>query len=238
MKNLKKYIEKYKETYTYENPNSLSDLIRELQKYITFAFNIEGKTPPKLILNNTPDKKGETTLAYSEPLLYISLSKRISRNIENTKNTFQDAHLTSGYPKNIKKINISSDGKNEYFVDQAIIETDNELLLSLKTKTVKEQFEYINTLERALNIYANKIKSKLIVACGIKMISTENEINSQGLIVSNITFHVLLREIIIIDETYILKGFEIYDGKDITFATGKLINDKWQEYKTNEFEIF
>ena len=50
--NLKKMVERYKNTFTFNRPDILIDLIDEIQTLFEFSFTIENYPMPKIILGD------------------------------------------------------------------------------------------------------------------------------------------------------------------------------------------
>jgi hypothetical protein len=217
-------VEDIRGQLTWKNPNILLDFIEELQKVIEFTFELEGfdKKLEMVLGEERKEQSSETTLAYKGPTLFISLARRSSTgtNKESLVDLFK-GNLISGVPK-FRTEQDKDDG-----TQFALINTDNELKLVLKTKTVKEQFEVINILERSLNVYSPILLRNFVQLCGVTEIKTEDASDKADLYTSTISFQARLKEIVEINRTFILKYFEIYFSKeeDVSYASGIIDGD-------------
>lgn len=216
MDKLKTLILDFQTSYKFDNKNVLLDVINNLQRVIDFAFEIEldlKTNKPKLVLGEIKeDEQSNKTLVYDTPTIYITLKKRAySGSLGRTSHELFQGNLASAVPKFEKKVYLDKND-NENFIYKSVIQTDNELLLRLKTKTIKEQLIIINILERALNVYCRKILSGFISFCAIKEIETEKSQDKDEMYTSNIKFQLRLNEELEIDDTYLLSAFSVYCG--------------------------
>lgn len=202
-----------------------------------YAFAIEKtdkKIIPKLYLGeDDSDKKTEETSIYTGPTLHISLGRRAACGTNAQSNfDFFTGNVISGAPK-YKKDNFKTGDTpdSEYEGETALVITDNEIIFILKTRTIKEQFQIINILERALNIYCRSILSEFVYLCGVKDIKSEKLKDEQKLETMTINFQIRLKEILKIDRSFILKSFNIFSGKEDSFeySSGQIKNEKWEE---------
>lgn len=217
MDKLKLLVQQFQDTYKFDNKNVLLDVIENLQRVIDFAFELEldlKELKPKLVLGETKeDDQSNKTLAYDNPTLYISLKKRAySGSLGRTTHELFQGNLASAVPKFEKKIYLDKDD-NENYIYKAVIQTDNELLLRLKTKTIKEQLTIVNILERALNVYCRKILNSFISFCAIKDIEADKNQDKDEMYTTNIKFQLRLNEELEVDDTYLLKAFSVYCGE-------------------------
>ena len=233
-KELNTYVKKYKGKYQYYNKNILFDIVQQIQNIIEFSFEIEDYDPqllPKLVLaQENIDTDSNKTTAYTKPQLYISLKKRapVSNDYANSSQTFADANAISGYPR-FQKNETREDGR---LITHSLMTYDNHLKMVLITKTVKEQLELINILERGLNIYSTLIQPPFITVCGIVSVESNDEKTKTNTMKTIINFHVRTREVVDIDKSYINMGYRIYSGQYHT-ASGELDkNGTWQNYDT------
>jgi hypothetical protein len=241
---LKEYLAEHDNEYIFKNPNILSDVIVHFQDLMEYAFHVEGieeNMQPKMILGEeNVDNESEKTRTYEQPVLSITLSKRMScgTNDKSLTGLFHN-NLIAGVPKFIHKVKKIEDEEIEF--EQGVFFTDNELCLTLKTKTVKEQIVLINLIERALNIYSATIRPDFVVVCGIKEIKTESKKDSINFETAKIYFQLRLKEIVNIDRLFLLRGFKIFTGQDkeIEVSNGKLDKEgNWQDNVVAEFEQF
>ncbi|MGL5714995.1 MAG: hypothetical protein ACRCX2_18410 [Paraclostridium sp.] len=236
---LRKYIENNPQKYSFNNPEILLNIIEELQKVIKYAIIVEGvdqSLVPKLILGDEPDDvESNKTQTYEKPVLSVSLSRRMSAGTnERTLTKLFDNNLIAGTPKYIRKVKGEPDmfGEQENLYEQGVYFTDNELCLTLKTKTVKEQLKIINILERALNIYARQLIGNFIVVCGIKEINTEEKKDNKKFETAKILFHMRLKEIVNMDSLSLIRGFQIFTSNEniLDIYSGKIKEDgTWED---------
>lgn len=217
MDKLKALIKDFQTTYKFDNPNVLLDVIQNLQTVIDFAFEIEldlKKHKPKLMLGESKeDEQSNKTLVYDSPLIFITLKKRAySGSLGKSTHELFQGNLASAVPKFEKKFYLDKNN-NDNFIYKSVIQTDNELLLRLKTKTIKEQLVIINILERSLNVYCRRILSNFISFCAIKEITTDSSQDKDEMYTTNILFQLRLNEELEIDDTYLLKAFSVYCGE-------------------------
>ena len=217
MDKLREVIEGFQNNYKFDNKNILLDIIQDLQNVIEFAFEIEldiKDYKPKLVLGeDKSDEQSNKTLNYESPHIYITLKRRsYSGSLGKTSYELFQGNLASAVPKFEKKIYINVEGEED-FIYKSVIQTDNELLLRLKTKTIKDQLIIINILERALNVYCRKILNKYISFCAIKDIESEKEQDKDGMYTAEIKFQLRLNEELEVDDTYLLKAFSVYSGE-------------------------
>lgn len=238
---LNEFVRENKTVYNFYNENVLHEIVNSIQENIKFAFLIERHKEreliPKLFLSEDfEDIDSNKTHQYNQPLIYISLKKRVpvSTNPRNNNNTFGHSNIISGMPKFFKQY--QEDGA---IYESALMNFDNQFELVLLTKNIKEQLEVLNILERALNIYSNIIKSNTIAVAGITSIIGEGKKTSDNLTKTVINFEVRTNEIVKIDKNYILKGYRIYTDEFET-GSGEIKNDKeWEEYpKDGEYIDF
>ena len=216
MDKLKAMVLDFQSSYKFDNKNILLDVIDNLQKVIDFAFEIEldlKKNKPRLVLGEIKeDEQSNKTLIYDNPTIYITLKKRAySGSLGRSTHELFQGNLASAVPKFEKKIYLD-ENNDENFIYKAVIQTDNELLLRLKTKTIKEQLIIINILERALNVYCRKILKSFISFCAIKEIITEKSQDKDEMYTSDIKFQFRLNEELEVDDTYLLSAFSVYCG--------------------------
>lgn len=240
-------LEKLRNQIVVQNKNILESIIKFFQASILLAINLETvdkKLTPKLILGEeSKEKDSSKTLEYIQPILSISLTKRAPTGINDStvKDLFSN-NLISGRPKFDRKYIVKEvDGKEQdYEIKEAMFRTDNELCLTLKTKTVREQFILLPLIERALNIYCKFHMPNIVDVCGIKEITTEIKKDDTDLETAKIRYQLRITETVLIDETYLLKGFEIisHDGllEGIVTNTGKIDeNENWKDNVTEEY---
>lgn len=236
----------------FKNPHILRDIVSFFQKVIVLAIgleNIDAKLTPRLVLGEeNVETESSITRNYDEPVVYLTLKRRAPTGInENTLKDLFSNNLVSGIPKferAVKKVVISDSGETEeYNVSGTMFKTDNELCLSLKTKTVKEQLTLLPVMERALNIYSQIVKPDFIDVCGVKNIETESKKDKTDFETARITFQLRVIEQVIFDDTYILKGFEILaqdsEFEGISSNSGRIDENKnWIDNVTEEYSEY
>ncbi|MGL5715862.1 MAG: hypothetical protein ACRCX2_22785 [Paraclostridium sp.] len=251
-KKTQKELDQLRSTIEFTNPNILKNIVQFFQKVILLSVELEGldKTlTPKLVLGEEPNEVDSSkTLDYERPMMYLTLVRRASTGVNNDtlKDLFSN-NLMSGIPKfdrKVAKIEKDEEGnEEEYYILESMTKTDNELCLSLKTKTVKEQLVLLPMLERALNIYSQIVKPTYIDVCGIKSIKTETKKDASDFETAKIFFQLRVVETVLVDDTYIIKGFEII-GNDSEFAgvttnSGQIDeNNNWVDNVTAEYGEF
>lgn len=232
---LNKFVTENENTYNFYNENILHNLIENIQDNINFAFLIEknkDRINPKLILSEDfEDIESNKTIEYKQPILYISLKKRspVSSNESNSNKTFAHSNIISGIPRFIKK----EKDQNGNFYEYSLMSFDNSFQLILFTKTIKEELEVLNILERSLNIYSNIIKPEYVIASGITSIETKDKKTKEQLTKTIISFEVRTKEVVKIDKNYILKGYKIFTNEFET-GSGEIVNDNWEEYPIDD----
>lgn len=221
---LNKYLNKFSGLYSAHNPNIVWDTINYLQNLLEFSFLVDGNDVPEIYLGEADlEENNNKTKTYKKPQIFLKLQKRCYAPINDTsRKLFNNSEvLLASFPvirkKNIK-IKVKEDGtKEEYPYHTGVFYSDNEFLLTLKTKTFKEQYEIINILERTLNIYAKKFYEKIVLASGIVRLENKEMKDKDDLKTLNIYFQIRLKEVIDIDDTFLLKAFSIFEGKEDIF---------------------
>jgi hypothetical protein len=236
----------------FKNPKILEDIMIFFQKVIVLAVSLEEvdeKLIPRLVLGEEPvDLDSSKTREYTQPIMYLTLTRRASTGVnDRTLTDLFSNNLISGIPKfdqMVKKRVDEEDGTyEEYDVVSTMFKTDNELCLSLKTKTVKEQLTLLPVLERALNIYSQIVKPTFIDVCGVKNIATEPKKDETDFETAKITFQLRAVEQVVFDDTYIVRGFEII-SKDLEYEgiktnSGQIDESgKWIDNVNEEYEEF
>lgn len=228
------------------NPNILYSMIQFFQKAIQLGLameNVDKKLMPKLMLGEEDKEKDSSkTLEYTGPILSITLERRAPTGINaSTVTDLFHNNLIAGTPKFQTDIQKDKEGA-DYMVQLTSYSTDNEILLTLKTKTVKEQFTLLPIIERSLNIYSQKIKPQCIVVCGIKNIKTEEKKDDTNLETAKIYFQLRVTETITVDDTYLLKGFHLLTGIDLSQVSassgGFDETGGWVDNETEDFTEF
>ncbi|MGL4988287.1 MAG: hypothetical protein ACRC5F_03460, partial [Cetobacterium sp.] len=212
-KKTQRLLDDLKTTIEFKNPNILKNIVQFFQKVILLSVELEGldkSMTPKLVLGEEPSEVDSSkTLDYEGPVMYLTLVRRASTGVNNDtlKDLFSN-NLMSGIPKFdrkvLKTITDEHGNEEEYMVLESMTKTDNELCLSLKTKTVKEQLVLLPMLERALNIYAQIVKPVYIDVCGVKGISTEVKKDAADFETAKILFQLRVVETVTVDDTYII----------------------------------
>lgn len=251
-KQTEKELSELKGSIEVRNPEILKEIVQFFQKVITLAINLENidtNMSPRLVLGEEPvETDSSKTREYDRPTIYISLARRAPTGVNN--NTMVDLfsnNLISGIPKFdrvVRKKIIDENGTvEEYDVLSSLFKTDNEIILSLKTKTVKEQLTLLPLLERALNLYSQPVKPYFVDVCGIKNIETLTRKDNTSFETAKITFQLRILEQVTFDDTYILKGFEILgndeDFQGIITNTGKIDETgNWTDNVTKEYDEY
>lgn len=262
-KQLELYLDKFRGIYEHQNKDILFNVVEYIQTLLEFSFAVEDYQVPKFIFGEEKDEDDTTkTKTYEKPLIFLKLIKRCYApvNDESRKLFANEEVLLASFPvmfetvyKEIKQPN-GTILKHPY--QQGLFYSDNEFLLTLKTKTLKEQYKIINILERTFNIYAKKFYSGIILASGIVKLESKELKDKDELKTINIYFQLRLKEIINYDNTYLLKAFKIFSGKedifeidgsegnfetpdikDITFFPNKKIKENNNSEFNNIYEI-
>lgn len=239
---LDEFVNEYRDVYKFDNYNILFDLIDEIQNIIDFTFSVEiskEQIMPQLKLGEPDDEiDSSKTQEYKKPLLFINLQKRKSVGMTGNSNdvkykTFHN-NLVAGVPKFAREIELADKRK----VQKAVMYYDNQFTLTLITKTVKEAMEFIPLIERGLNINSRAIMPNFIEVSGITNIETIERKENDKTVRTKITYEVRSREELIIDNSYILVGYQIHNG-DVEFKSGSIQNGTWIENQEDgEFEKF
>lgn len=233
-----KYVEEYMGMYKYTNPDILFDLTDEIQNIIQFTFTIEPqkrKIIPKLKLG-TPDEEIDSsrTVEYRGPELYIKLNKRRPVGSNKTDVKTFEGNLIAGVPRFSKQV-ILEDGRQ---IERKYIKYDNEFQLILVTKTTKEALEFIPLIERALNVNSRLIMPSFIDVSGIIETKTLENENTDKTIRTQILYQIRSQETVDIDNSYILKGYQIF-ANELETGSGAIVNDEWKNNKEDgEFVEF
>lgn len=235
-----KLKDKYGERYEYSKETILFDTIEEIQKILDFAFYLKGyNNTPQLILDEDVSEEENTkTKPYKQPLLFISLNKRAYAPMDsNSKKLFTHAEeLLASVPTVYKRYEYYDEiTKQKIPFKSLIFRSDNEFTLTLKTKTVKEQLEIINILEKSLNVYSRLFHSEFINHLGISKIEKKERKDKNELKVAVIYFQVRLNEVIAFNDTYLLEAFRIFSGREDIFE----IDGSGDNFTpTNNFKFF
>lgn len=245
-------LDDLKGTIEVRNPDILKEIVQFFQKVITIGIsleNIDTNMTPRLVLGEEPvETDSAKSREYDRPTIYITLVRRAPTGVNtHTLTDLFSNNLISGTPKFdrlVKKRVIHEGGElEEYDVISSMFKTDNELTLSLKTKTVKEQLTLLPLLERALNLYSQPVKPDFIDVCGIKNIETLTRKDATSFETAKITFQLRVQEQVIFDETYILRGFEILandsEFQGIITNTGRIDESgNWIDNVVEEYEEY
>lgn len=225
IKKLNFYLDKFAGIYEHHNKNILWNSIEFIQTLLEFSFRVENfPNTPKFFLGEDKEEDDTTkTKPYEKPLIFLKLNKRCYApvNDENRKLFANSEVLLASFPvlpHTMEKEIKNEDGtitKHPY--QSGLFYSDNEFLLTLKTRTLKEQYEILNILERTFNIYAKKLYPDMMLACGIVRMESKELKDKDDLKTINIYFQLRLKEIIDYDETYLLKAFYIFAGKEDIF---------------------
>lgn len=218
-KKLQELIEKHKDTFVFHRPNILVDLVDEIQKLLEFAFLIEQYPFPKIILGDDI-KENDTTksLDSDNGQIFIKLNKRSyhTQSESDNQRMFQSEKvILASSPKFSNSIRLQErDGiKEEIPIREEMFFSDNEFIFTLKTKTLKQQFEILNILERTLNIYVKRISENFVSVSGISEIKSVPRKDKDELETLEIHYQFRLKEISIYNRYYLLEAFRIAYGK-------------------------
>jgi hypothetical protein len=227
-----KYVEQYSRTLEYQNPDILFDLTDEIQSIVQFTFAIEPNKKsimPKLKLG-TPDEEVDSsrTVEYEGPELYIKLSKRRPVGSDKTDKKTFEGNLTAGTPRFSQKIKLD-DGT---VIERKYMKYDNEFQLILVTKTTKEALEFIPLIERALNVNSRLIMPTFIDVSGIIETKTLDNKTTDKTIRTQISYQVRSQETVDVDNSYILKGYQIFTN-ELETGSGTIVDDEWIQNKDN-----
>lgn len=225
VKKLQYYLEKFSGIYKHHNENILWNAIEFIQTLLEFSFLMEEYENTPIFYLGEDYKEEDTTMTkvYKNPMIFLKLNKRCYApvNDENRKLFANSEILLASYPslfhdafKEIKKTD-GTISKHPY--KTGLFYSDNEFLLTLKTRTLKEQYEILNILERTFNIYAKKLYPDMMLACGIVRMESKELKDKDSLKTMNIYFQMRLKEIIDYDNTYLLKAFYIFAGREDIF---------------------
>lgn len=224
-KKLNFYLDKFAGIYQHHNKNILWNTIEFIQTLLEFSFKVEQcESMPKFYFGEDKAEDDTTkTKIYEKPLIFLKLNKRCYApvNDENRKLFANAEVLLASFPTlqhTLERDIEQPDGtiiKHPY--KSSIFYSDNEFLLTLKTKTVKEQYEILNILERTFNIYAKKLYPDMMLACGIVRMESKELKDKDDLKTMNIYFQMRLKEIVDYDNTYLLRAFYIFSGKEDIF---------------------
>ena len=219
-KKLKQFLDKFAGVYELRSPKPLLEIVQFLQSLLEFSFTIDSyEKTPKIILGEEKDEEDNTrTREYKQPFLFIKLLKRGYAPVNDTnKKLFKNSEVLLAstptmYSTCEDKI-IDENGKErDILYKTGVFYSDNEFILTLKTKNLIEQYNIINTLEKTFNIYAKHFFSNLILASGITKIECTELKDKDDLKTANIYFQLRLKEIVNFDDTYLLKAFKIFAG--------------------------
>lgn len=213
--NLKKMVERYKNTFAFNRPDILIDLIDEIQTLFEFSFTIENYPMPKIILGDDI-KPNDTTQSLDKDngQIFIRLNRRSyhTQLESDNKRMFQSENvILASSPKFSKTIRIEErdNKKTEIPIREEMFFSDNEFIFTLKTKTLKQQFKILNILERTLNIYSKKITSNFVVISGISNIKSIPKKDKDDLETLEIYYQFRLKEVSSYNEYYLLEAFRI-----------------------------
>lgn len=218
-KKLQELIEKHKDTFVFHRPNILVDLVDEIQKLLEFAFLIEQYPFPKIILGDDI-KENDTTksLDSDNGQIFIKLNKRSyhTQSESDNQRMFQSEKvILASSPKFSNSIRLQERNgvKEEIPIREEMFFSDNEFIFTLKTKTLKQQFEILNILERTLNIYVKRISENFVSVSGISEIKSVPRKDKDELETLEIHYQFRLKEISIYNRYYLLEAFRIAYGK-------------------------
>lgn len=219
------YLDKFSGIYKHHNKNILWNTIEFIQTLLEFSFKVEQHDIiPKFYFGEEKEEDDTTkTKIYEKPLIFLKLNKRCYApvNDENRKLFTNSEVLLASFPvmQHTMEHKIQKDDgtiiKHPY--KTSIFYSDNEFLLTLKTRTLKEQYEILNILERTFNIYAKKLYPDMMLACGIVRMESKELKDKDDLKTMNIYFQMRLKEMVDYDNTYLLKAFYIFSGKEDIF---------------------
>lgn len=218
-KKLQELIKKHKDTFVFHRPNILVDLVDEIQKLLEFAFLIEQYPFPKIILGDDI-KENDTTksLDSDNGQIFIKLNKRSyhTQSESDNQRMFQSEKvILASSPKFSNSIRLQERNgvKEEIPIREEMFFSDNEFIFTLKTKTLKQQFEILNILERTLNIYVKRISENFVSVSGISEIKSVPRKDKDELETLEIHYQFRLKEISIYNRYYLLEAFRIAYGK-------------------------
>lgn len=232
---LVKLVERYENTFIFDRPNILVDLVDEIQKLLEFSFTIEKYPMPKIILGDDI-KENDTTksLNVDNGQIFVRLNRRSyhTQSENDVSRMFQSENvILASSPKFTKTVRIEDrdNVKKEIPIREEIFFSDNEFIFTLKTNTLKQQFQILNILERTLNIYSKKITSNFVVVSGISEIKSIQKKDKDDLETLEIYYQFRLKEISTYNDYYLLEAFRIAFGK---FEEDELLyTDVVDEYK-------
>lgn len=232
--------DRYGGKYEYDHETILFNVIEEIQKLLDFSFYLRGyNNAPQLILDEDASEEENTkTKPYKQPLLFITLNRRAYAPMDsNSKKLFTHSEeLLSAVPSIYKRYEYTDEKTKEKIPFKTLIfRSDNEFILTLKTKTIKEQLEIINIIEKSLNVYSRLFHSNFINHLGISKIEKKERKDKNNLKIATIYFQVRLNEIITYNDTYILEAFKIFSGRDDIF---EIDGSKDNFTQTNNFKYF
>lgn len=222
---LELFLDKFSGIYKHHNENILWNAIEFIQTLLEFSFMVEEyKNIPSFHLGEDYQESDTVkTKVYEKPMIFLKLNKRCYApvNDENRKLFANSEILLASYPSlfhdAIKEIKKPDGTISKHPYKTGLFYSDNEFLLTLKTRTLKEQYEILNILERTFNIYAKKLYPDIALACGIVRMESKELKDKDDLKTIKIYFQMRLKEIIDYDNTYLLKAFYIFAGKDDIF---------------------
>lgn len=224
-KKIKKYLKEFSGIYKPHAENVLWNAIEFIQTLLEFSFLVDEyeNTPDFYLGEDYKEEDNTKTKTYKKPMIFLKLNKRCYApvNDENRKLFANTEILLASFPNlfhdTVKEIKNDDGTITKHPYKTGLFYSDNEFLLTLKTKTLKEQYEILNILERTFNIYAKKLYPDMMLACGIVRMESKELKDKDSLKTMNIYFQMRLKEIIDYDNTYILKAFYIFSGKDDIF---------------------
>lgn len=225
IKKLNLYLDKFNGLYSSHNKNIIWDTINYIQNLLEFSFRIQKyENMPSFYLGEEESEEDTNkSKQYKKPLIFLKLLKRCYAPVSDTsRKLFTNSEvLLASFPvmttKVVKEIKHEDGTIEKYPYHTGLFYSDNEFILTLKTKTLKEQYEIINILERTFNIYAKKFYENMILASGIVKLESKELKDKDDLKTINIYFQMRLKEIVDIDDTFLLKAFTIFKGKEDIF---------------------
>lgn len=214
-KQLQSLIDKYKDTYQFEEKNVLWVLTNEIQKLIEFAYMLEGKNVPKIFLGDDVNERQNETTREDDPIqIFLKLTKRCYYNTpteegdRNTKMFKSSGVIFSSFPtlqhEYLERVN-----GEDVPVTEGVFWSDNEFILYLKTKTIKEQFQSINLLERTFNVFGKKFIKENVQAFGIANIEIEEKKDKDSMETAKIHFHIRVQEKTKHSKEFIIEAIKI-----------------------------
>lgn len=212
---LQTLVDKYKNKLIFLKKDILWYLIDQIQELLEFAFMVEGEKIPEIILGDDSNERvNEKSRQDDASKIFIKLTKRCYYNSQtedgdrSTKLFKSSGVILASYPtlqcETVAKIN----GENIPTV-QGMFWSDNEFLISLKTKTIAEQFRIINVLERTLNVLGKKFSKLGIQVFGIANIEVPEKKDKDNLETAKIYFHIRVQEKVIHNKEFIVKAIQI-----------------------------